>query len=95
MRRSGSKRHLKLNDGIGIHSVYHPDSLLSLGIWDYFLFTPLSFRSHPTDDPAPSNLLLIGAAAGTVPALYGIYGPVPVTGVELDPAIIATGRALF
>ncbi|MEZ4614897.1 MAG: fused MFS/spermidine synthase [Caldilineaceae bacterium] len=32
----GSERHLKLNDGIGIHSVYHPDSVLSLGIWITF-----------------------------------------------------------
>jgi predicted membrane-bound spermidine synthase len=95
VRQWGSERHLKLNDGIGIHSVYHPDSLLSLGIWDYFLLAPL-FRSHPADDPAPANLLLIGAAAGTVPALYqAIYGPVPVTGVELDPAIIAAGERYF
>ena len=60
VRQWGSERHLKLNDGIGIHSVYHPDTLLSQGIWDYFLLAPL-FRPAP-----PKNLLLIGAAAGTV-----------------------------
>jgi hypothetical protein len=41
VRQWGSERHLKLNDGIGIHSVDHPDALLSQGIWDYFLLAPL------------------------------------------------------
>ncbi len=87
VRQWGSERHLKLNDGIGIHSVYHPDALLSSGIWDYFLLAPL-FRPEP-----PKNLLLIGAAAGTVGGLYtDIYGPLPITGVELDPQILQVGR---
>jgi hypothetical protein len=90
VRQWGSERHLKLNDGIGIHSVDHPDALLSQGIWDYFLLAPL-FRQSPI-----SNLLLIGAAAGTVPGLYTeIYGSIPITGVELDPQIIAVGQQLF
>jgi spermidine synthase len=90
VRQWGSERHLKLNDGIGIHSVYHPDALLSSGIWDYFLLAPL-FRAEP-----PKNLLLIGAAAGTVAGLYtDIYGPLPITGVELDPQILQVGREYF
>ncbi|HHY58444.1 MAG TPA: fused MFS/spermidine synthase [Chloroflexi bacterium] len=116
VRQWGSERHLKLNDGIGIHSVYHPDALLSQGIWDYFLLAPL-FRdwrlerrtfsdsgATSASSNAPistlqspiSNLLLIGAAAGTVPGLYTeIYGSIPITGVELDPQIIAVGQELF
>jgi spermidine synthase len=90
VRQWGSERHLKLNDGIGIHSVYHPDALLSNGIWDYFLLAPL-FRSEPAE-----NLLLIGAAAGTVAGLYtDIYGPLPITGVELDPQILQVGTEYF
>jgi len=115
VRQWGSERHLKLNDGIGIHSVYHPDALLSQGIWDYFLLAPLfgdvelaGWRAahaapKPAAAPPPqssnlpiSNLLLIGAAAGTVPGLYtAIYGSIPITGVELDPQIIAVGQQLF
>lgn len=115
VRQWGSERHLKLNDGIGIHSVYHPDALLSQGIWDYFLLAPLfgdvemaGWRAahaapKPAAAPPPqssnlpiSNLLLIGAAAGTVPGLYtAIYGSIPITGVELDPQIIAAGQQLF
>jgi predicted membrane-bound spermidine synthase len=90
VRQWGSERHLKLNDGIGIHSVYHPDARLSNGIWDYFLLAPL-FR-----EGAPGNLLLVGAAAGTVAGLYtDIYGPLPITGVELDPQILDVGREYF
>ena len=90
VRQWGSERHLKLNDGIGIHSVYHPDALLSNGIWDYFLLAPF-FRSAPTE-----NLLVIGSAAGTVAGLYtAIYGPLSITGVELDPQILEVGKEYF
>ncbi|MCS6827662.1 MAG: fused MFS/spermidine synthase [Caldilinea sp.] len=90
VRRWGNERHLKLNDGVGIHSVYHPDALLSQGIWDYFLLAPL-FRKEP-----PRSLLLVGAAAGTVAGLYTtIYGDIPIVGVELDPDILRVGEQWF
>ena len=100
VRQWGSERHLKLNDGIGIHSVYHPDSVLSLGIWDYFLLAPLfqdcELRVANCTAQQPENLLIIGLAAGTVSELYtDIYGPLPITGVELDPQIIAVGQQYF
>jgi len=118
VREWGNERHLKLNDGIGIHSVYHPRMLLSQGIWDYFLLAPLLMGSEERKgrgeqtastacrlsgaqpgcggDAPLANLLLIGAAAGTVPGLYtAIYGSVPITGVELDPQILAVGRDYF
>lgn len=105
VRQWGSERHLKLNDGVGIHSVYHPDTILSLGIWDYFLLAPLfrecSLRKGGCESsllatPAPQDLLIIGLAAGTVSELYtNIYGPLPITGVELDSQIIDVGRRYF
>ena len=103
VRQWGSERHLKLNDGIGIHSVSHPDSVLSLGIWDYFLLAPL-FRAEVQQnvarlgqDPAPlGQLLIIGLAAGTVSELYSkLYGPLPITGIELDREIITVGQQYF
>ncbi len=97
VRQWGSERHLKLNDGIGIHSVYHPDSVLSEGIWDYFLLAPLFRKSAAQTQPTPHSLLVVGAAAGTVSSLYAdIYGPdVAMTGVELDPEILDVGRKFF
>jgi len=108
VRQWGSERHLKLNDGVGIHSVYHPDSVLSLGIWDYFLLAPFFRQSSnlpiaqslnpPSSDPQSPipNLLIIGLAAGTVSELYtNLYGAMPITGIELDPQIIAVGQEYF
>jgi predicted membrane-bound spermidine synthase len=96
VRQWGSERHLKLNDGVGIHSVYHPDSLLSQGIWDYFLLAPLFRTLEPGDSAAPDNLLVLGLAAGTVSGLFTeLYGPLPITGVELDPEILEVGSRYF
>ena len=95
VRQWGSERHLKLNDGIGLHSVYHPDMPLSRGIWDYFLLAPL-FRSFPMQAGDLQNALVIGLAAGTVGELLtNVYGPIPITGIELDPQIIEVGREFF
>ena len=97
VRAWGSERHLKLNEGVGIHSVYHPETLLSLGIWDYFLLAP--FFQEPNREwtaGESEQVLVIGLAAGTVPELYtNVYGPWPITGVELDPQILAVGRQFF
>lgn len=94
VRAWGSERHLQLNEGVGIHSIYHPDSLLSQGIWDYFLLAPF-FRPDGRLGPH-ERVLVIGLAAGTAPHLYTqIYGPLDIVGVELDPQIIAVGRRYF
>ena len=95
VRQWGSEHHLKLNEGIGLHSVYHPDMLLSQGIWDYFLLAPF-FNPPPALPGADYRMALIGLAAGTVSQLFtDIYGPIPITGVELDPEIIEVGRQYF
>ena len=95
VRQWGSERHLKLNEGIGLHSVYHPDTLLSAGIWDYFLLAPL-FNEPPAVPNEDFQMLLIGLAAGTVSELFtDVYGPVAITGVELDEQIIEVGRRYF
>jgi predicted membrane-bound spermidine synthase len=95
VRQWGSERHLKLNEGVGVHSVHHPDMLMSQGIWDYFLLAPL-FRTETPIPTVADEVLIIGLAAGTVAELYSnIYGPIPIIGVELDPTIIEVGRTYF
>ncbi len=82
---------LTVNEGQAYQSAYRPDRTLTGGIWDLFLIAP--YFSSPD---APRNLLMIGLAAGTVARGYtDIYGAIPIDGVELDPAIIAAGRAYF
>lgn len=90
-----SETWLRLNDGTGIHSVYSPREVAVDGIWDYFLLVPF-FNPAPYTTDQVDNLLIIGAAAGTVSKQYtAIYGPIPIDGVEIDPAISAVGERFF
>ena len=93
--QEGSETWLLLNEGQGLHSVYDPAAGLSEGIWDYFLVAPF-FNAPPYPPAAVESLCLIGLAGGTVARLYTqAFGPIPIDGVELDPTIIAVGRAYF
>jgi len=45
---------------------------------------------------APRDALLLGLGGGTIAhLLVGGYGPLPIVGVDDDPAVIALGRAAF
>ncbi len=91
----GSDILLRLNEGEGIHSVYTPGTPLGYGIWDYFLMAPF-FNPAPYAETEVGSLLLIGAAAGTIPQAYtAAFGAIPIDGVELDPEISAVGRRFF
>ena len=84
-------RLLTVNEGEAYQSAYRIDRVLTGGIWDLFLLAP-----HFASNDAPRNLLSIGLAAGTTAREYTlIYGPIPIDGVELDPAIIAVGQKYF
>ncbi len=94
----GNWRLLQLNEGQGIHSMYNPNYPhypLVDGIWDYFLVAPY-FNNPPFGEGDVGSLLIIGSAAGTISKAYShIYGPIPIDGVEIDPAIIAAGQRFF
>ncbi len=88
------QRALILNDGHAVHSLYDPQRLLSGGPWDYFMVAPLLVEDRAA--AAPTNALLIGLAGGTVARqLTAAFGPIPITGVEIDPEIAAIGREYF
>lgn len=93
----GPETWLKLNEGIGLHSVYHPQSALSDGIWDYFLVAPLFGKGKEGNGERDvESMYLVGLAGGTVAQLYSdVYGPIPIDGAELDPEIIAAARTYF
>lgn len=94
----GTWRFLQLNEGQGIHSIYNPeysDFPLTDAVWDYFLIVPY-FNNPPYPETKVKNLLVIGSAAGTIAKSYtGIYGPLPIDGVEIDGEIVAAGRKYF
>jgi spermidine synthase len=94
------RRSLILNDGHAVHSVYDPDELLTGGPWDYFMVAPLLVESAaPVATarlPEPRDVLLIGLAGGTIARqLTAAYGPIPITGVEIDPEINEVAREYF
>lgn len=96
--QGGAWRFLLLNEGQGIHSIYNPNNHnnpLVNGVWDYFLIAPY-FNNPPVTPKNVGSLLIIGSAAGTISKAYtGVYGPIPIDGVEIDPAIIEVGRQWF
>ncbi len=85
---------LSLNDGHAVHSIYKPDQLLTQGPWDYFMVGPLFAQD---DGPAMiDDALILGLAGGTSSKqLTAAYGPIPIDGVEIDPAIVEVGREYF
>lgn len=87
---------LILNEGRAVHSVYDPANLLTGGPWDYFMAAPLLVTEQPNVDPAPQNALIIGLAGGTTARqLTAAYGPIPIAGVEIDPAIARVAAEYF
>jgi len=88
-------RYLMLNEGQGVHSIYDPHSLFTFGTWDLLTAAPL-FNNPPFSVEQVRRICIIGLAAGTtVRQASQVYGPVPIDGVEIDPAIVQVGRRYF
>ncbi len=95
VEQSDGCRHLLLNEGGGIHSVYCPDRVETPGPWDYFLVAPY-FNSPPYGPDRVERVALIGLAAGTMARQYtAVHGAIPIDGVEIDPDIIRVGQDYF
>ena len=92
--QSGDFTILELNEGQAIHSLYNPKEFLTGGVWDYFLVAPYFANDRQSSDV--KSMALIGSAAGTIAKQYTkVYGPIPIDGAEIDPAIVAVGRQYF
>jgi spermidine synthase len=84
-------RHLELNEGIAIHSLYRPGTVLTGGYWDAFLVDPLAVQSR-----APAHVAMLGTAAGTVARAYAHYFPdTVIDAVEIDGELFDIGRRYF
>jgi predicted membrane-bound spermidine synthase len=88
-------RLLRLNEGQGVHSVWHPQQLDFYGPWEQFLAAPF-FNAPPYGPERVGRIAIIGLAAGTVARqATAVFGPVPIDGWEIDPEIITVGRQYF
>ena len=86
VRERGGVRRLYLNEGVVVHSVWRPGTVLTGNYWDAFLAVPLLL------DRPPRSLAVLGNAGGTIGRAFGVYWPrVAVDGVEIDPAVTAAG----
>jgi spermidine synthase len=90
LERDDGRRVLHLNEGVAVHSVWRPDSVLTGGVWDTFLALP------PLLDRPLRRVAILGNAGGTTARALGVYYPgAEIDGVELDPAVSRVGREYF
>jgi spermidine synthase len=91
-----TRTELILNEGQAIHSIYDPTNELTHNYWDYLLLAD-AFRPAQSASPIPRSVAILGLAGGTSARQYRIaYGSqVDITGVEIDPEILAIGHRYF
>lgn len=88
-------RYLRLNEGQGIHSVYHPTQLNFSGPWQQVLVGPY-FNNTPYVPDNVKRIAILGLAAGTTARqASAVYGDIPIEGYEIDPDIVDVGRTYF
>ncbi len=93
--QEGEYRYLRLNEGQGIHSVYHPSELNYAGPWQQVLAAPY-FNPAPYDPSTVKSLAIVGLAAGTTARqAVAAYPGIEIDGFEIDPKIVAVGRNYF
>ncbi len=78
----------------GAFSYYSPGSFRTHQYFDYLLLAPL-LRSQPPGQWL-RDVLIVGLGSGTAAKqISQAYGPLPIDGVEIDPAIVGLGRRYF
>ncbi len=90
VQRPDGRRVLHLNEGVAIHSLWRPNTVLTGGEWDTYLALP------PLLGRPLRRVAILGNAGGTTARELGVYYPdANVDGVELDPAVTRVGREYF
>jgi spermidine synthase len=88
-------RYLRLNEGQGVHSIYHPEKMIFYGPWMQVLSAPF-FNNFPHKPGQVKRIAIVGLAAGTIARqVTEVFGPVPIDGYEIDPKIIQIGQDFF
>lgn len=92
---SDGYRYLRLNEGQGIHSIYHPEQEAYGGTWMQVLPAPF-FNLPPFSPSDVDNVAIIGLAAGTTARqATSAFGPIPIDGFEIDREILKVGQDYF
>jgi len=87
--------YLRLNEGQGVHSIYHPTVTNYYGPWEQVMVSPF-FNPAPYDPAQVKRIAIVGLAAGTAARQTTIaFGAVPIDGFEIDPKIVDVGRKYF
>jgi len=88
-------RYLRLNEGQGMHSIYHPTRLNYFGPWSQVLVAPY-FNAPPQGVKPIDSMALVGLAAGTTARQAdAVFGDIRIDGFEIDPLIVEVGRKYF
>ena len=88
-------RYLRLNEGQGIHSIYHPTQLNYSGPWQQVLVGPY-FNNSPYVPDNVKRIAILGLAAGTTARqASAVYDDISIDGYEIDPDIVDVGRTYF
>ena len=88
-------RYLRLNEGQGIHSIYHPEEIAYYGPWMQVLAAPF-FNPDPFTPEDVNRMAIVGLAGGTIARqATAVFGPIPIDGYEIDPEIIRVGQEYF
>jgi spermidine synthase len=91
VERADGERLLELNEGLAVHSVYRPDTVLTGNVWDGYLVAPFAVR-----DSAPDRIAILGNGAGTTARAYAEYFPdTVIDGVEIDGELHDIGKEYF
>jgi len=87
--------YLRLNEGQGVHSVYHPTNLNYYGPWEQVLVAPF-FNPAPVKLEDVKSLAIVGLAAGTAARQASIvFDHIQIDGIEIDSKIVEVGQRYF
>jgi predicted membrane-bound spermidine synthase len=85
------RRHLELNEGQAVHSLWRPESVLTDDVWDGYLVAPLAARDEP-----PRHIAILGNGAGTTARAYERFFPqTTIDAVEIDGELFDVGKEYF
>jgi spermidine synthase len=88
-------RLLRLNEGQGIHSMYHPDQNNYYGPWEQVLVAPF-FNQPPVYLEEVKSMAIVGLAAGTTARqAFLVYPDINIDGFEIDSKIVEAGYQFF